>query len=188
MAEAMDKDIINLEGQSNRGSLPLSFQPAMPRPPRIRSYTKEKDQQELVPFNAPRLNSDVSIVSRQLSAGSVISANSSLEADEEDENKLFSTLIFHTEYYLTCLRSKEDFKKANIDPEHQRYVKFGRPDLEKLFAETRELCEKEGIRRVAVFTCGPSAMVNEVVDLSRNSKTNCGTAVRFDCHQEVFDF
>lgn len=194
LAESMDKDMVApLTGQSNRGSLPLSFQPPMSRPPHIRSRSIRSVGTELGAVTATRQVSSNSVISVHSvgSDGGAVGDDEEApmsQQDEEDELNLSSTLIFHTEYYLTYLRSKEEFKKANICPEEQRYLKFGRPDLKKIFADTQAMCEKDSISRVAVFVCGPSAMVNETVDLCRLSKLSPCSSVRFDCHHEVFDF
>jgi hypothetical protein len=61
--------------------------------------------------------------------------------------------------------------------------------VKDLFFRTTELCKKENLKRVAVLTCGPPSLVNEVDDLCRRSKMslNCDNVV-FDCHKEIFDF
>ena len=212
MAQSMDQDILLPKaGQTNRtspvgfgsGALPLSFQPAMPRPPRIRSTRSNSSARSNDTYegiggsskNRPTsielacVDSALAVVDIEQAAEARATSSAKAEDDEADEVTLASTLIFHTEYYLTYLRSKEEYASANIDPAHQKYLKFGRPSVPALFEQTRELCEAEGIKRVAVFVCGPSALVNEVADHSRASKMGgmCG-AVRFDCHAEVFDF
>ena len=91
---------------------------------------------------------------------------------------------FHLEFYLTSVRNAEQFKAANIDPDAQKHVRFGRPDLSKLFDRVASFCANEKIRRVAVITCGPVSMVDEVATLC--SRRHSGVA--FDVHKEVFDF
>ena len=90
----------------------------------------------------------------------------------------------HAEFYITSLRNVEDFHRAHIDPINQPYLRFGRPNLPNIFERVAKLCEKENISRVAVVTCGPPAMVDDVVMLSRNRING----VSFDCHHEVFEF
>jgi hypothetical protein len=105
------------------------------------------------------------------------------------QQDLNSQFIFYNEYYLTQIRPTDQQHTAGIHPEIQKWLKFGRPQMKEIFANVAELCKTESISRVAVCVCGPTPMVNEVSDLCRLSKMdpNCGT-VRFDCHQEVFNF
>ena len=90
----------------------------------------------------------------------------------------------HPEFYITGIKNKEEFLLSGIDPIHQPHLRYGRPDLSNIFERVAKLCEKENISRVAVVTCGPSPMINDVVTLSRK-KIN---GVSFDCHHEVFQF
>ncbi len=87
------------------------------------------------------------------------------------------------------MRNKEQFEAAGINPDTQKWVRFGRPDLKKIFEEVRSLCTEEDIHRVGVCVCGPASLVTEVDNLCRESvmKPTCST-IRFDCHKEVFDF
>ena len=191
----MDQDILVPKAQhTNRSMLPLSFQPTMPRPPRIRvsevtnPMLISAEQSQATATAVSTANAGIQL-SHVVNKNSVQLSDKQQEAkDEEDEITLSSSLIFHTEYYLTFLRSMEEYTKA-IDPAGRKFLKFDRPDMKRLFADTRALCEAEGFRRVAVFVCGPPSLVNEVTDLSRVSKMSPGCApVRFDCHAEVFDF
>jgi hypothetical protein len=93
---------------------------------------------------------------------------------------------FHGEFYITSLRNKADFHRANIDPVKQPYLRFGRPNLPDIFARVTQLCAKEGIGRVAVVSCGPAPMVQEVAALC-GEKGRLG-GVKFDLHLEEFDF
>lgn len=104
---------------------------------------------------------------------------------------------FHVEFYLTSIRNKEEFAAANIDPEHQPYLKFGRPNLPEKWKSIAEMCVREGIPRVAVLVCGPEPMVVEVSKLCStaytvSTKNDLGTEVTgsviFDLHKEEFDF
>jgi hypothetical protein len=110
-------------------------------------------------------------------------------ASNGNQQDLKSQFIFFNEYYLTQIRPTDQQHTAGIHPEVQKWLKFGRPQMKEIFANVAELCKTESISRVAVCVCGPTPMVNEVSDLCRLSKMdpNCGT-VRFDCHQEVFNF
>ena len=100
------------------------------------------------------------------------------------DTDIASTDHFHLEFYLTSVRNAEQFQAANIDPDEQKYVRFGRPDLPKLFARVATFCASEKIRRVAVITCGPVSMVDEVATLCRRRHEG----IAFDLHTEEFNF
>ena len=124
-------------------------------------------------------------------AGSVISSNElelqpvSGSAGKVARSTIPDNSVFHCEYYLTCVRRESEHAAANIVPSEQPYVKHGRPDLPKLFSEVVELCAKESIGHVAVVTCGPLPMTQEVHMLcDAKNKAN----VKFDLHVEEFGF
>ena len=105
---------------------------------------------------------------------------------------IYDNQIFHNQFYLTKSRDKSGFEEAGIDPEHQPWLHFGRPDLPTLFEETAQMCASSmgsalKLPRVAVLVCGPQGMVNTVKDLCRTTRVAKGD-VAFDCHAEVFDF
>jgi hypothetical protein len=141
--------------------LPISFQPQMSPPP------------------SSRVN-DTDLVVNPMNN------RSDKATHPQDMN---SSFIFHNEYYLTRIRATDQQHTAGIHPGVQSWLKFGRPNLKEIFANVSSLCKTEHISRVAVCVCGPTPMVNDVSDLCRASKMDphCD-AVRFDCHQEVFDF
>ena len=62
------------------------------------------------------------------------------------------------------------------------YMRTGRPDLPAVFQHC-EGTQRSG--RVAVYVCGPSAMVDDVWDLS---KARSNDTVHYAIHHEVFDF
>lgn len=111
-----------------------------------------------------------------------------------------SSVVFENRFYLTRVRSEEEFTRANIDPVTQPWLKFGRPDIAALFEEVHTLLLKDNktsvasaattrattTPRVAVSVCGPPGMVAAVQDLCRLTQFR-GSKVRFDCHAEVFD-
>jgi NADPH oxidase len=94
--------------------------------------------------------------------------------------------VLTSEFFLTQVRNKEDFQAANIDPEIQKHLRFGRPDLAKAFAAMAETAKREGEARVAVLVCGPAGMVGAVRQLC----VTAGSAaqVQFDFHGEEFAF
>ncbi len=102
---------------------------------------------------------------------------------------LESKRIFHPMFFLTAHRTEKDLETAGVDKKQSPHLHNGRPDISSIFSKLKELCKKDGISRVAVCTCGPEAMVNEVKDLCRISQMSCEEgAIRFDCHTDIFDF
>ena len=179
-AEMMEAD------RAKASYLPLSFQPSMSAPPVIRSRDNSLDSRDVQASldGDGKASQMVSALHSDVEGGTLAKDS----ANEEGMN-IMTPLIFHAEYYLTQVRSEEQFKAAGIDPVEQKHLRMGRPNIPDLFRRTRELCEKEGIKRVGVMTCGPKGMVDEVMDLCQMSQINpiCST-VRFDGHAEVFDF
>lgn len=83
------------------------------------------------------------------------------------------------------VRPEDQSSKANIIPKAQPFVKFGRPDLPKLMARMRKFALSQGEKRVAVLSCGPAVMVEELRQLCWDTSD---TEVSFDFHGEVFEF
>ena len=91
----------------------------------------------------------------------------------------------YTEFYLTRARSEADYGDANINPALQDSLRFGRPNLDKIFADMKDIALTHGDKEVAVLTCGPAGLVNDVI---QKSKENSGGGVTFNCHHELFEF
>eukprot|EP00656_Telonema_subtile_P033437 TRINITY_DN37060_c0_g1_i1.p1 TRINITY_DN37060_c0_g1~~TRINITY_DN37060_c0_g1_i1.p1 ORF type:complete len:211 (+),score=28.66 TRINITY_DN37060_c0_g1_i1:137-769(+) len=70
---------------------------------------------------------------------------------------------------------------AEIKP----HLRHGRPDLHKIFTETKEAAVAAGDLRVAVMVCGPLGMVGDVVRLCQEMSDD---RVTFDPSEEVFEF
>jgi hypothetical protein len=90
---------------------------------------------------------------------------------------------FHAEFYITSIRGKEEFAKANIDHTRQPFLRFGRPDIAATFERVSQLCAKEGIARVGVVACGPLGLLHDVTSHCMSSRNG----VRFDLHLEEFN-
>ncbi|KAL0043219.1 hypothetical protein WJX82_001997 [Trebouxia sp. C0006] len=75
-------------------------------------------------------------------------------------------MMLHTEFYLTKCRDSSGFGEANIKPDLQPYLRFGRPDLPQIFSQMAELARSYKECKVATLVCGPSGMVNQVRHLS----------------------
>ncbi|GAQ85633.1 Ferric reductase [Klebsormidium nitens] len=104
--------------------------------------------------------------------------------DVQPEKPLKEARQLHTEFYLTQVRDPSGFADANIQPELQPYLRFGRPDLPRIFEQMRELAAAYGETRVATLVCGPPGMIADVRRLSSRHRVN---GVRFDCHVETFE-
>jgi len=88
-------------------------------------------------------------------------------------------------FHLTRERDSSKFEEANILPEVQPDLKFGRPELPNLFSKMKGYASEEGEKHVAVLTCGPTSLVDSIEELC----TKCSFGgVTFDFHKEVFEF
>lgn len=93
--------------------------------------------------------------------------------------------VMENYFHLTRERDSSKFEVANILPEVQPDLKFGRPELPNLFSKMKDYAGEEGEKRVAVLTCGPTSLVDSVEELC----TKCSSGgVTFDFHKEVFEF
>mmetsp|Transcript_26197 Transcript_26197/g.44193 ORF Transcript_26197/g.44193 Transcript_26197/m.44193 type:complete len:553 (+) Transcript_26197:100-1758(+) len=194
MVEVMDAD------RAKASYLPTSFQPPTPRPPDhlvsngVSSFSKtgaNLDKKVIPKRDGDTLVSTADIEENRAedSLQEIQNDGCADDAANEDGLDLHSERIFHAEYYLTSVRSEEQFAAAGIDPVNQKHLHFGRPSLPYLFQRTEELCRKEGIKKVAVLTCGPPGMINEVMDFCNKSQLcTSPDTVRFHGHAETFDF
>jgi len=86
---------------------------------------------------------------------------------------------------LTRVRDSSEFEDANIRPEIQKCLKFGRPVLDQIFKVNFERLIESEEKSVAVLFCGPVEMGNEVAVLTERYSRD---GIRFDFHNEVFEF
>jgi len=91
--------------------------------------------------------------------------------------------VLETYFHLTRERDSSKFEEANIRPELQSDLKFGRPSLTDLFTRMKSISLKGS--RIAVLTCGPTALVN---DAEKFCSKFSGGGVIFDFHKEIFEF
>mmetsp|Transcript_13368 Transcript_13368/g.28394 ORF Transcript_13368/g.28394 Transcript_13368/m.28394 type:complete len:515 (-) Transcript_13368:309-1853(-) len=103
-------------------------------------------------------------------------------ANDVENSVVFDPL--YTEFYLTRARDEGDYADANIDPVLQPYLRFGRPKLEEIFDQMRDMSLVNGDDKVAVLVCGPAGLMS---DVRRLSHTKSGGGVQFDFHGETFD-
>lgn len=90
--------------------------------------------------------------------------------------------VMENYFHLTQERDASKYEEANVHPNLQPNLKFGRPDLNKLFQKMKKYC-KGG--RVAVLTCGPKDLVNDTLKFCVE---HTGDGVIFDFHKELFQF
>lgn len=93
--------------------------------------------------------------------------------------------IVENYFHLTRERDSSKFDEANIQPEVQTTLRFGRPDLPGLFERMKGFCKAQNGGKVAVLTCGPSSLVDSVEKMCVKSSSG---GVTFDFHKEVFEF
>ena len=120
-----------------------------------------------------------------LDGSSKDSAKLSIPSIKNSKSTIADSSIFHCEYYLTNVRPESERQTFHILPQAQPYLKFGRPKLPQIFEQVVALCTAESIDRVAVVTCGPPPMTQEVHHLC--SKSTSGK-LKFDLHVEEFGF
>ena len=89
--------------------------------------------------------------------------------------------------------SKKAKKSARTNLQNDpRKIHFGRPDFNAIILDVREEAERQGVTHVAVFGCGPKAMVDSLQNVCRaHSKSACefgSGGVTFDVHEEIFEF
>jgi hypothetical protein len=96
-----------------------------------------------------------------------------------------SSDVLHTEFYLTTTRDPAEFDMANIHPDLQPCLNFGRPNIPRIFQQAQLLAATKDEKRIAVMVCGPIAMINDVEECARIHSNN---GLVFDVHHEVFEF
>ena len=93
--------------------------------------------------------------------------------------------VMENYFHLTKERDASKFAEANIHPEMQPDLKFGRPDLPQLFTKMKKYASEQGESRVAVLTCGPTSLVDSALKMCEQYS---GGGVTFEFHKEVFEF
>ena len=92
----------------------------------------------------------------------------------------------HCDYHLTRVKSLDALPATfNVKPEVQECLRFGRPNLPKIFDKHHTDAHRRGNRRVAVLACGPAGLLTMVKKLCW---AKSGNGVVFDFHGETFDF
>lgn len=117
-----------------------------------------------------------STASNRLPLSFVPDSLESISPDSED--------VLYTEFYLTKAR-EEDQAGANIHPDVQTCLRFGRPALDTIIGEMANIAKNGPKKRVAVLVCGPESIIKDVRRFCRNSSSK---EVQFDVHSETFNF
>ena len=161
-----NKQVVNQEIETgNKIALPRFFQPNLVFP----ATAEDQSKLENIRVNNYMTSAD----------GQQKSQEDSESSDKLNHTRstISSSNPVHLEFFLTQAKKKtkdhvdtdtavaaaEDKSEFDsIDPVTHQYITPGRPNLPVLFQQVAELCEKEGISRVAVMTCGPPPMVKEV--------------------------
>ena len=92
--------------------------------------------------------------------------------------------ILDVQLYLTRAREPKDYESANIRPELQSRVKFGRPKLNEIFDDVHKFARSAGENKVAVLTCGPERLMEHTLQIVRQFSRE---GVYFDFHSELFE-
>lgn len=93
--------------------------------------------------------------------------------------------VLDAQFYLTRAREPKDYEAANIIPEFQSCLKFGRPKLDEIFDTVHNFAQSNGESKVAVLSCGPDRLVKDAL---KNSCQFSRDGVHFDFHNEYFEF
>ena len=111
----------------------------------------------------------------------VTSKANTLDAESGEDTEVSSdkALRFQPEVYVTGARDSDLSGRENAFK--------GRPDIPQIIRQTVAAAKIAGVGRVAVITCGPGRMVDDVKKACRQATGTCG-AVALDVHDEVFEF
>ncbi|XP_065674718.1 LOW QUALITY PROTEIN: superoxide-generating NADPH oxidase heavy chain subunit A-like [Hydra vulgaris] len=96
-----------------------------------------------------------------------------------------SEKILENYFHLTQERDKSKFEEANIKPDLQQDLRFGRPIISEYFEKMTKFALMDQQYKIAVITCGPSSMVNDVEKMCYKYSTK---GLSFHLHKEVFEF
>ena len=102
------------------------------------------------------------------------------ETGEDSEASSGKSSRFFPEVYVTRVTKDEDLAGRS-------HALKGRPDIQRIIQETMAVARAKGAGRVAIVTCGPEKMVDEVKATCRKLTGVCGT-IALDVHDEIFDF
>jgi NAD(P)H-flavin reductase len=80
--------------------------------------------------------------------------------------------------------------KKRLESDDPRNLHYGRPVLSEIVSEVKEKTLLKKQKHIAVFVCGPAALVDQTKDVCRllSSSTLAVDGVRFDVHEEIFEY
>eukprot|EP00112_Aurelia_sp_Birch-Aquarium-sp1_P026509 Seg943.7 transcript_id=Seg943.7/GoldUCD/mRNA.D3Y31 product="Cytochrome b-245 heavy chain" protein_id=Seg943.7/GoldUCD/D3Y31 len=93
--------------------------------------------------------------------------------------------VLDAQFYLTRAREPKDYASANIQPELQACLRFGRPKLPEIFESVHKFAVASKENKVAVLSCGPNRLVGDALKYSSQYSKQ---GVYFDFHSELFEF
>lgn len=93
--------------------------------------------------------------------------------------------VLDAQFYLTRAREPKDYASANIQPELQSCLRFGRPKLPEIFESVHKFAVASKENKVAVLSCGPNRLVGDALKYSSQYSKQ---GVYFDFHSELFEF
>lgn len=93
--------------------------------------------------------------------------------------------ILDAQFYLTRARGEKDYESANIRPQLQTCLRFGRPNLNQIFDDVHKFALAVGESEVAVLSCGPEPLVKDALN---HASLHSKGGVYFDFHSELFEF
>jgi NADPH oxidase len=134
--------------------------------------------QAMTPLEAPSTHVDIELMETSEFQTEVMNLSSQLSMlDNTPQQQLVETDIFLT-------KASPD---VPVTMDDGRNIYFGRPDLDAIVADVKEEAKKLGVTHVAVFGCGPKALVDKLKDACRQ-QSQIMSKVKFDVHEEIFDF
>lgn len=93
--------------------------------------------------------------------------------------------VLNSFFHLTSVRNESEYYKGNINPQEQKLLRFGRPNLPSYFEKMKQVAKDNNLTKVAVLCCGPEGLIDECTKLTRNFS---GGGVSFRIHEETFNF
>jgi Ferric reductase NAD binding domain len=105
---------------------------------------------------------------------------------EMDGDVIKDNILGDTPFQKLIYVSSNTGRVSNNNTTHcdsQTSLRGGRPDLSNIFSQLALLCAQESCARVAVVTCGPSSLMDDVERLC----TYRHEGVAFDLHKETFN-
>ena len=94
-----------------------------------------------------------------------------------------------TDVFVT--KSNPDIQQNSyLDASDPRNLHFGRPNIDAIVSEVARDAQAQGVSHVAVFGCGPKALVDSLQEACRRHSKSLtdSDGVTFDVHEEIFDF